>query len=311
MSKKNIDKEKLEEQFPQINNTTETASNVIKSALSNVDFSYLEKVRENSLNNVLPVLSSMQQTFAQYLEASQRIVESLLPYLQIFQKISEATAPFVDVLQSFASASAKVAVKYRAIQKLGNSQLIWFNDLEDTLVNDILSESCTDTIITQHLEETSYKEIDRIIAESRKSILLKEKKTLFSHSIGAYRKNHYDLACIGFIGIIDYLMSKTSGDISTSSKKHIQIILEKMKTDEVLDSFEFSFFATFLSFEVVIKSLFSFSDFSEMEPEDLNRHWIAHGRTQKEYTKLDCVKLINLIYALLLIGSIQVKTTTE
>lgn len=302
MSEKNSDKEKLEQQLMQIKKTTDATANVIKSALSNVDFSYLAEVRENYIKNVVPVLSSMQETFAQYREISSKIVESMAPYFEMTKRWSEITAPFAETLKSF----SKVATKYKAIQKLGNSQLIWFDNLDDRLANDILSEVCTDTIITQHLEDTSYIEIDRIIAESRKSSFLKEKKGLYSHSIGAYRKKHYDLACIGFIGTIDYLMSKTSGDISTSSKKHIQIILEKMKTDEVLDSFEFSFFTTFLSFENVIQSLFAFSDFSTVEPSELNRHWIAHGRTQKEYSKLDCVKLINLIYALLLIGSVQV-----
>lgn len=293
MSEKNSDKEKLEQKLLQIKKITDAPANVIKSALSNVDFSYLTQVRENYIKNVVPVISSMQDTFAQYDEI----------FLKITKRFSEINALFAEVLKS---SKTKAVTKCKAIQKLGNSQLIWFDNLDDRLANDILDGKCMDTIITQHLEDTRYTEIDTIIRKSRQFSVLKEKKTLYSHCVSAYRKQHYDLACIGFIGIIEYLMPKISGDITTKSASHIQIILQKMETGASLNNVEFSFVAVFLSFETVIKSLFSFSKFSEAEPSNLNRHWIAHARTQKAYNKLDCVKLINLIYGLLIIGSIQV-----
>lgn len=47
------------------------------------------------------------------------------------------------------------------------------------------------------------------------------------------------------------------------------------------------------------------SEFSKKELKGLNRHWIAHGRSLKRKTKLDVVKMINLIYGMLLINELD------
>ncbi len=36
-------------------------------------------------------------------------------------------------------------------------------------------------------------------------------------------------------------------------------------------------------------------DFDQIEPEELNRHWLLHGRAERLPTKADCLKLFNII----------------
>lgn len=36
-------------------------------------------------------------------------------------------------------------------------------------------------------------------------------------------------------------------------------------------------------------------DFDQIEPEELNRHWLLHGRAERVPTKSDCLKLFNII----------------
>lgn len=43
------------------------------------------------------------------------------------------------------------------------------------------------------------------------------------------------------------------------------------------------------------------SDFTKEEPLEINRHWIEHGRTEKIYTKMDCIKVINALSTLTII----------
>ena len=60
-----------------------------------------------------------------------------------------------------------------------------------------------------------------------------------------------------------------------------------------------------MTLEKTLDSFSAPSDFKGKEPKGLNRHWIAHGRATRKKTKLDCVKMINLIYGLLLIGELE------
>lgn len=299
--------EKFLEQLSQIKKITDETME--RARLTTIDLSCKLKLRENYISYITPAVNAMSKTLNQYSEMSKQISENMWqPIIELQKKVSAITAPFAQIQQRLTEVVApiaKAAKKQQAIIKLGDNQLIWFGFLDDKIVDQILCEDNIDNLISTYLENEKYSEIDEIIRESRKSNFLQAQKRLYSQTISAYRKKHYNLACMGFVGVIDWLLSKTSGDLSASGKARIDKITNKMESEEVLDSFEISFYATFISIEPVMRSMFTFADFKGDEPQILNRHWIAHGRTQKVYTKLDCVKLINLIYALLLIGSVQ------
>lgn len=46
---------------------------------------------------------------------------------------------------------------------------------------------------------------------------------------------------------------------------------------------------------LISKMLAKKVDFDEVEPEELNRHWLLHGRAERILTKSDCLKLFNII----------------
>ena len=75
----------------------------------------------------------------------------------------------------------------------------------------------------------------------------------------------------------------------------------KLSTDKVLNQDEYAMLALAITFEKTLDLFSSTSSFASKEPKYLNRHWIAHGRSLHKKTKLDCIKMINLIYGLLLI----------
>lgn len=228
--------------------------------------------------------------------------------IEMQNQIAKFIEPFVDFQKRFSDMLApltKVSAQIKAIAKLGENQLIWFYVLDENIVNKLLSSYKIDGLMSDYLEGSKYYEINEIIKVSRKSSFLEEKKLIYSQTISAYRNKHYHLACLGFISIIDFLLSKISGENGTRFLDKVEIVVRKMKSREVLEEFENEYFYIYLSIDKVLNSLFEFSDFSGDEPLIINRHWIAHGRTKKKYSKLDCVKLINLIYALLLIGSFK------
>lgn len=44
-----------------------------------------------------------------------------------------------------------------------------------------------------------------------------------------------------------------------------------------------------------IKLLFEKSDFSQLEPNETNRHWLVHGRTSQIGNKIDCIRIFNAL----------------
>ena len=47
----------------------------------------------------------------------------------------------------------------------------------------------------------------------------------------------------------------------------------------------------YTSTEQIKESMFGRSDFEAPEPDNLNRHWVIHGRTRKAYSKYDFLKI--------------------
>ena len=313
MSENNRPLKTEDEQFPEqlaiIKKSTDEAMENTRKSLSGVDFSQMDKMRETYIRNITPTIKAMASTFEQYHEISNQISHTLAqPMLELKKRIAEITAPFGDFQKRISEIIAplvKVSIQLKAINKLGENQLIWFDTLDEDIANELLKSNNIEEVLYKHLEETKFFQINEIIKISRKSLFLEEKKTIYSESISAYRNKHYNLACIGFITIIDFLLSKISGESGTKFSKKVEAVVSKMKTNEVLDDFDMKYFYVFLSIEKTLGLLFDFSDFTKDEPLTLNRHWIAHGHTTKKYSKLDCIKFINLIYALLLIGSFK------
>ena len=58
------------------------------------------------------------------------------------------------------------------------------------------------------------------------------------------------------------------------------------------------------------KSIFAFSDFDseETEVEGINRHWLLHGRTNKDYDEFDVLKVLLWIEALIIMDDYEKST---
>ncbi|MEG0577336.1 MAG: hypothetical protein RR500_05715 [Bacilli bacterium] len=291
------------------NALTENNRNVDNEDLLNINIDVTSLVenseiyRESSEN----IFLSIRNILIDAHKYAESFTNAIMPIINVVKKISDYAEPIKEVIEAF----GLLAVKVNAMKKLATIQLIWYDKIDSELALKINTEEDLNSLMSTYLEETNYQEVKRIIKLTRKNKLMDDKKELYSHSISSYNKQHYDLACIGFIAVIDFLMSKISGNLSPSGNNRIELILNKLNTQKTLSKLELSLLSTLISFDGVINSLFEFSEFANPEPVTLNRHWIAHGRTLKDYRKLDCVKLINIIYALLIIGSLQENETNE
>ena len=60
-----------------------------------------------------------------------------------------------------------------------------------------------------------------------------------------------------------------------------------------------------MTFNTFAKSFYETIPFSDEEPQLLNRNWIMHGRSQREYKRIDCIKLLRFLYGIILVDYID------
>ena len=59
-----------------------------------------------------------------------------------------------------------------------------------------------------------------------------------------------------------------------------------------MDDFDRKTLCIYTSTEQIKESMFGPSEFESPEPDNLNRHWVIHGRTRKAYSKYDFLKIM-------------------
>ena len=110
--------------------------------------------------------------------------------------------------------------------------------------------------------------------------------------------------------VIDGELSVVTGNPGTNIKRRIEPLLEKLDDDEVLSEDEYSLFSLYLTVDATMKTFAASSNFgNEKEPQYINRHWTMHGRTERRKTKMDCVKLLRFLYAIILLDKIEKEDT--
>lgn len=105
---------------------------------------------------------------------------------------------------------------------------------------------------------------------------------------------------------LDRILSDLSGMItSTSISKRVEELKNKVSKDGEagLDEFELNDYILISTFTSTVDAFGATVKFDEAEP-DLNRHWIAHGRMTRSIEKIDCIRIINMLYGTLLMAKL-------
>ncbi len=107
------------------------------------------------------------------------------------------------------------------------------------------------------------------------------------------------MAIVGLFAELDKELSEQTGLIkSVCFKERYESINKAIeeKGELFLDEMEGRDYLLCLTYKTAIDGIGKDEGFDKQEPGKVNRNWIMHGRTEKVYTRLDCVKALNLIY---------------
>ncbi|MCI5877907.1 MAG: hypothetical protein MRZ93_05775 [Lachnospiraceae bacterium] len=265
----------------------------------------LKEELENVTVNLKKIYSRLSESFDSMNNFKNQIKDDedaaplveALQEIQIFrERLDEAFFPVVELSQSL-----------RIADMMGQEEYVYFDRIKLNLSENILQSDNIEEALRLYIEEDAYMHADKIIQGCKKELQIdKYKGNVFKQAVSAYENEEYDLAVIGFIAMVDGLLSDVSKDQATTQiGRRAKKILDKLEKKSPIVSDEYAYLTMLVSFEKAFYVLQLYSDFEKEEPDNLNRHWIMHGRSTRKKTKLDCIKVIRMIYGILFIKKIE------
>lgn len=256
--------------------------------------------------------------FSQMAEYARRVQEMLRPVIETSQRVQEVLRPIAEIVDRYkeriATTVQVIATAARpliAIEAMGDAQFVYWEIMDETFVDDLVESTNVNKTLRLALVKDKYRTVDATIERSKQHPLMKKHLRLYTQAVTSYNAGHNDLAVNGFTSILDGLLSDVSGNSTHKLQPRIKVIMEKLEKDEVLENEEYATLTLALTFQKTMESFAKPAPFDKKEPKGLNRHWIAHGRSCRRKTKLDSVKMINLIYGVLLICDLDAQSVLK
>lgn len=242
-----------------------------------MDYGESSKIIKDSLSNVM-----------QFAETAKQVATSLAHFRETIDQLR----PLFEGLYS-------IAAIYKTADILADNQFVVVNRLPSEVVENVDSLDIDD-LAAKYL-------MDEGIVNSIKDASDLNHNRLFSQSIVAFNNHQYDLAILGLVAVLDRTLSERSGQIKNIHiKPRCEALKKKIeeKGESILDELEGRDFLLFITYPKAMESFGEYRDFLSPEPFLLNRYWIMHGRSSREYTRLDCVKVLNMIYGTIRMGEL-------
>ncbi|MCH5281907.1 MAG: hypothetical protein J1E61_10605 [Lachnospiraceae bacterium] len=257
-------------------------------------------------------------SFSYVVEVRKALQAIMKPIADVVLKFEEIMRPFREFAESvqvrFEEMTAGLLEAKRlldAAERLGEAQYVYWNHMTEDFINTIMDSQNINKTLREILTQDRFKIVDDTIKKCRDNEYMYRYVRLFDQAIMAFKNSQSDLAVIGLVSIIDGLLTDVSENHTTRIATRANIIMDKLEQNETIDSDEYALMTLMLSFQKTLETFSANSDFRGKEPKGLNRHWIMHGRSRRRKTKLDCVKLINFIYGILLIDKLGKEDTDE
>lgn len=141
--------------------------------------------------------------------------------------------------------------------------------------------------------ETFYnsRELKFICRKIENAIPNEAQKSIFKECVNAYNTNLYSVCQTTLLTVLEGVISSFGDnpeDVRVMRVCRFQAEEEQKKGKQIKS-------LCWLSMYEYISNLFQKSDFSTDEPENVNRHWVIHGRTEKIADKIGCLRLFNAL----------------
>lgn len=233
-------------------------------------------------------------------------IEAKRIYEEVFLPIGNWFNENKDTIQAVGQLFLDARVALQAAERLGDKQYVLWQSIDRELAESIIQAEDIDDIMQGYYESNNGEQINTMLEHCREAEIIQPQSDLYSQIEWSYRNERYNLAAVGLMALLDGMMAVASGDIGTSLKKKLDLIMNKMSLEQMLSKEEVSILTFTKTIQATNNTMFAHSDFSQVaEPQEINRHWIVHGRTTRQYTKLDCIKMFSMLCGIILLDEMN------
>lgn len=142
-----------------------------------------------------------------------------------------------------------------------------------------------------------YRNMKTMIKGIQESKIKEGLKKLINECWNAFNSKMYAICATSLLSVIEGILSEFSDD-----KQDIRMMKVCQKqVDSFPNDGSTIMKHVWISYNQFIRNLYKKSDFTDNEPDAINRHWLLHGRSDFEVEEIECMKLFNAIHSLSMI----------
>lgn len=199
-----------------------------------------------------------------------------------------------DLISSYLVVFAEFGEWTVATNKLIEHQFVFTDKLTPDLAHEISQGADIEEVMTRYYFDNDEQNMKKLIQRCKDSDYIREYRELYNQILNAYDREDYLLACIGLFSLVDGLLAECSGMIKqTNFEKRLKRIASKFANQVELNEIDKKTICIYNAFNKKFDySVFKKSDFDAEEPLTVNRHWDVHGRTHRKHTRIDFLKVL-------------------
>lgn len=198
-----------------------------------------------------------------------------------------------DIISSYLLAFAEFGEWSVATNKLIENQFVFTDNLTPALAHEIYQGADVEEVMTRYYFDNDGQNMKKLIQRCKDSSYIREYRELYHQILNAYDREDYLLACIGLFSLVDGLLAECSGTIKqTGFQTRLKRISDKLADKVELNEIDKKTICIYEAFKKFDCSVFNDSVFSDKEPPTVNRHWDVHGRTHRKHTRIDFLKVL-------------------
>lgn len=203
-----------------------------------------------------------------------------------------------DIISSYLLVFAEFGEWSIATNKLIENQFVFTDNLTPDLAHEIYLGADVEEVMTRYYFDNDGQNMKKLIQRCKDSNYIREYRKLYHQILNAYDREDYLLACIGLFSLVDGLLAECSGMIEqTGFKKRLERISDKLADKVELNEIDKKTICIYDAINNALDkkidcSVFKDSDFFKEEPNTVNRHWDVHGRTHRKHTRIDFLKVL-------------------
>lgn len=242
----------------------------------------------------------------------QGIIKGLEVFVAALEKAHTWYQNNAENISMYLQAFADFGVWSVATDRLIEGQIVFTDDLPQGLAQEIYNGADIEQVVCSYYFGNNECNMERVIKRCQQNEQVQKYAELYYQIISAYRINHYLIACIGLFSLIDGVLADVSEQTTTKFKDRLDAVKGKIGNKKCLSEIDRRTLCIYQAFESFDTSIFrNYYNFSVQEPQNINRHWDLHGRTHREHSKIDFLKVLLWLDAIIFSSSQDIQESEE